>query len=85
MKPHVRNYFKAFNYDESSVILCEVCGAVAIDIHHVLGRWKFGKKQKGEQDDVTNLVALCRSCHDKAHGDYTKVYRQMCEEIISKR
>lgn len=48
---------------------CEVCGKTAVDIHHIIPRSKFGKKTKELQDDVSNLIALCRECHDKAHNN----------------
>ena len=67
MMPHTKIYLKYFDYGESDVILCECCmGNKAVDIHHVYGR--------GEGKDViTNLMAVCRKCHEKAHnGKLTK-------------
>jgi 5-methylcytosine-specific restriction endonuclease McrA len=52
---------KFFDYGESDVILCEACGRPAKDIHHIEGRGK-GK------DVISNLIALCRKCHERAHG-----------------
>jgi len=62
MKPHVKNYLKHYGYGEQDVILCEQCGKQAVDIHH--------KKLKSQQgtDEIDNLIALCRKCHDAAHG-----------------
>jgi 5-methylcytosine-specific restriction endonuclease McrA len=85
MEKHVVNYMKAFGYDQSSFIPCEVCGAKAIDIHHVVPRSKFGSKRKHEQDAVKNLVALCRPCHDQAHGYLSIRMRIKFREIIKKR
>jgi 5-methylcytosine-specific restriction endonuclease McrA len=65
MKRHVKNYLKAHGYGEQDIIPCEKCGAVAVDIHHK----KF--KSQGGTDDVENLIALCRKCHDRAHGKIT--------------
>jgi 5-methylcytosine-specific restriction endonuclease McrA len=62
MKRHVKNYLKAHGYGEQDIIPCEECGGVAVDIHHK----KF--KSQGGTDDVENLIALCRKCHDRAHG-----------------
>lgn len=67
MQNHVKVYFQAFNLDEGDFVRCEKCGAKAIDIHHIIPRSKFGKKRKDEQDNITNLMALCRPCHDEAH------------------
>lgn len=60
MKRHVKIYMKYFDYAKQEVILCEACGRVAVDIHHIEGRGK-GK------DVIENLMALCRRCHSLAH------------------
>jgi 5-methylcytosine-specific restriction endonuclease McrA len=52
---------KHFDYGEQDVIPCEACGGVAVDIHHINGR--IGE----DADDIRNLMALCRRCHEKAH------------------
>ena len=49
-------------YCEQDWIPCQVCGGTAVDIHHILF------KSKGGTDDVRNLIALCRKCHEEAHG-----------------
>ena len=66
MTPHARIYLDYFGLIESDVILCEVCGKVGADIHHIYGRGK-GK------DTISNLMCVCRLCHQKAHGG-TKTY-----------
>ncbi len=67
MKAHIVNYHKGLGIDLGSWIACEVCSATSVDIHHILPRSKFGSKRKAEQDHVSNLVALCRVCHNLAH------------------
>ena len=62
MKKHVKNYMKHHGLGEQDVILCEKCGLLAVDIHH-----KTFKSQCGT-DEIENLIALCRNCHDEAHG-----------------
>ena len=62
MKKHVKNYLKSSGYKEGDFIPCEVCKETAVDIHHI----KF--KGQGGSDEYVNLIALCRSCHQKAHG-----------------
>ena len=68
MKNHTKVYFKAFGYDTNSWIGCEVCGATAVDIHHIESRGMGGSKHA---DTIENLMALCRECHvefgDKKH------------------
>lgn len=62
MKKHIKTYFDFFDYGEQDIVCCEVCKDVAVDIHHIVYR------SQGGQDDIENLMALCRKCHDKAHG-----------------
>ncbi len=47
---------------------CQICGAkttknkkVELEVHHIR------PKSMGGTDDETNLVTLCKSCHDKVH------------------
>lgn len=57
------------------------------DIHHIIPRSKFGKKNKAEQDKIENLMALCRFCHDKAHAEVfkkdflTEIHLKKCSSI----
>jgi len=61
MTRHCKVYMRYFDYGEQDVMLCEACGRPAKDIHHIEGRGK-GK------DVISNLMAMCRKCHDRAHG-----------------
>jgi len=75
MTPHVKTYLNYFGYTIADFIICEIpgCGSKAIDIHHVIPRSKFGSKTKNKQDNIENLIALCRKCHNLAHANiYTK-------------
>ena len=66
MQKHIKNYLKEHGYCKEDIILCEICGAVSVDIHHKIYR------SQGGTDEPENLVALCRSCHEAAHrGDIT--------------
>lgn len=49
---------------------CEVCGARATDIHHMLPR-----SQGGKLCDVTIFLALCRRCHQLAHDNPKWAYK----------
>ncbi len=53
-----------FGFDESSFIPCECCGAKAVEIHHLEAK----SIAKAKENLIDNLCAVCRSCHDKAHG-----------------
>ena len=59
-----------FDYVTAEEIPCEACGSPAVDIHHIYGR--------GEgRDVITNLMALCRKYHEKAHSTITKSEMQL--------
>jgi hypothetical protein len=61
MKPHVKIYLQHFDYIAQEEVPCEACTRPAVDIHHIHGRGKG-------RDVIENLIALCRKCHDRAHG-----------------
>jgi hypothetical protein len=77
MKPYTKTYLAYFNYGTEDFIPCEVCGRKAVDIAHIVARSKFGSKRKDEQDDISNLAAMCRGCH----YDYDFDNRWSVEEI----
>ena len=53
-------------------VSCMVCGAEGVDIHHIDAKGMGGKAGKNRPD---NLIALCRSCHEKAHrSEFSKAY-----------
>ena len=62
-----QNYFDYFGYKEGDFIACEVCGATAVDIHHIKARGMGGSKERFI-NQVENLMALCRKCHVQ-YGD----------------
>ena len=49
-------------YCKEDIILCEICGQQAVDIHHKIHR------SQGGTDEVDNLIALCRKDHEDAHS-----------------
>jgi len=63
MQKHTRIYYKYFDYGMDDVILCEVCGSPAVDIHHLDGRYKK------DSNNIEKLIALCRLHHDDAHAN----------------
>lgn len=63
MKAHTKVYIEYFGW--SDFYPCEICGAKAVDIHHIHARGMGGSKTK---DVIDNLMALCRSCHIE-YGD----------------
>lgn len=78
MKQYKQNYLQAFDYTTADMILCEVCGNRAVDIHHVV------HKSQGGTDEANNLIALCRECHNRAHNqsgckDFQSMLLDLCE------
>ena len=55
---------------ERSGGLCESCGAMGANIHHVVFKGLGGRKgrMKKELDQPDNLKVLCLVCHGAAHG-----------------
>jgi 5-methylcytosine-specific restriction endonuclease McrA len=76
VKKHIVVYLDHFDYDTDDFIPCEVCGAKAVDIHHIKARGMGGSNTK---DVIENLQALCRKCH-LDYGDK----KQWMEYLIEK-
>lgn len=66
MQKHTKIYFDYFGYTTADFIACEVCGAKAVDIHHIEPKGMGGSKKK---DYIHNLIALCRKDHERAHAN----------------
>ena len=75
MKKHVKIYLDYFGYGIDDKINCEVCGAIAVDVHHLDCRGMGGSKEK---DKIENLMAVCRQCHIE-YGD-KKQYMDFLKE-----
>lgn len=82
MKHHVKLYLDYFGFDTSDFIPCEYCGSRAVDIHHIKSRGMGGSKNL---DYIENLIALCRHCHDEAHGENCIEFTNHLKQIILKR
>lgn len=65
MNKHTKIYYSYFKYDETDFVGCELCGGVAVDIHHLIAKGMGGSKTK---DYIENLIAVCRACHVKCHS-----------------
>lgn len=76
MKNHTKVYINSLYYDVGDFIPCEVCNTKAVDIHHIFRRGMGGSR---DGDKIENLMALCRTCHEK-YGD-KKQYRDWLQKI----
>ena len=57
-------YCDYFGYDVNSFIECELCQKSAHEIHHLTVKGMGGRKNS---DVIENLIAVCRTCHNKCH------------------
>lgn len=87
MRNHTKVYMSFFGYGEESFVPCEVCGARAVDIHHIDARGMGGS---GDKDVIENLMGVCRKCHieygDRKHlKDYLRdIHQKFMEEFKNK-
>ena len=72
MVNHKRVYLKYFGYGEQDFIPCEVCAGRCVDIHHLVF------KSLGGKDEIENLMALCRTCHEIAHD--SRLYNEQLKK-----
>ena len=75
MKNHTKVYLNHFGYTGEDFICCEVCGARAVDLHHIFRR---GMGSSKSADTIENIMALCRKCHIE-YGD-KKEYMEFLKE-----
>jgi 5-methylcytosine-specific restriction endonuclease McrA len=74
MQKYIKTYCDYFDIKTQNELICEACGKMANDIHHINGRGK-GK------DVINNLMALCRKCHERAHSSKNYVSKDEFQYI----
>jgi len=52
-----------------------------VDIHHLEGRG-MGGDPKGRKNNIRNLIALCRKCHQRT--DVDKEFNEMLKERVNR-
>lgn len=82
MKNHTKTYLSFFGLSTGDFIPCEICHAEAKDIHHIYARGMGGNPSQ-DKDNIENLMALCRGCHE-FFGDKTK-YKNYLQYIHLKK
>ncbi len=73
MQKHTKIYLRHFGYGEQDFVCCEVCARRSVDIHHLTPR------SLGGTDEINNLMALCRTCHETAHA--SKLYNDQLKNV----
>lgn len=56
--------------------VCSVCGMKADEVHHIEEQHKADQNgfiDKTHKNQLSNLVGLCASCHDKVHDEQMKI------------
>jgi 5-methylcytosine-specific restriction endonuclease McrA len=79
MRKHTQIYLQGMGYKKTDFVPCEVCGAQAVDVHHIEARGMGGNKKA---DVIDNLMGLCRKCHIE-YGD-KKQYKEFLKDIHAK-
>jgi hypothetical protein len=74
MQKYIKVYLDYFDIKTENELICEACGRPAVDIHHINGRGL-------NMDVIKNLMALCRKCHDRAHGSKNYVSKDQFQFI----
>jgi 5-methylcytosine-specific restriction endonuclease McrA len=75
VKKYTQIYLNYFGYSIADFVPCEICQKKAVDIHHIEAR----SKRKDLENDIGNLMAVCRECHIK-FGD-KKEYKDYLKEL----
>ena len=78
MKKYTKIYYDYFGYCIEDIVPCEVCSRKSVDIHHIEAR----SKRKDLENDITNLMALCREHHIE-YGD-KKNHKEYLQKIHDK-
>ncbi|MHA1795821.1 MAG: HNH endonuclease [Promethearchaeota archaeon] len=66
MQKHTKIWMDFFDKTTDEIVLCENCRSKATEIHHIDSKGMGGTSLN--KDYIENLIALCRSCHEMAHG-----------------
>ena len=73
MTNHVKVYVNHHSIGEQDIWGCENCGKLdyiwRFDIHHIIHRSQLG------EDNIENLMCLCRECHNGHHQKGKEVKR----------
>ncbi len=66
-------YYKHHGLDKCDMLLCKICGSMAVNLHHVI------YKSQGGTDDPSNLIPLCFDCHFNHHNKNNPTSEQLKE------
>lgn len=83
MLKYQRDRLKSRHKSPTDIIHCEIpdCPNVATEIHHISRSMRGKRKNK---DDGSDLIALCRPCHEKIHAQNTEKNIKNLLEIVQK-
>lgn len=59
--------------DKEEKNICELCGCESdLTKHHLIPKLRAKNKYKEIKEDPSNLIWICRSCHDQIHAIWTE-------------
>jgi len=74
MSNYRKVYAKFFSYGDQDYACCEKCQINPMDsVHHIFNKGAFPGP---DVDNITNLIGVCRACHDRAHSSNTEEMRE---------
>ena len=57
--------------------VCETCGCIApLTRHHLVPQSRTKNGYKDLKDDLSNIIMICRPCHDAIHATYGETERR---------
>ena len=80
MQKYVKDYYKSRGLDAGEFVACEMCWCKEIvDIHHIESSFRGRRTHK---KDGSNLIWVCRACHDHIHSNNDLEIRLELKEIV---
>jgi len=80
MQQYQKDFYKSRGADYSDFIACEYCDCKGIvDIHHIEQSFRWKRKHN---KDWSDLIWLCRVCHEHVHANNNLETRAMLKEIV---
>lgn len=79
MQSYTKIYLKHFGYGIDDFIPCEICNSKSTELHHIHNR----SHRKDLLNDIINIMAICRSCHEK-YGDKVQ-FKDWLQNIHNKK
>lgn len=87
MQKYVKDYLKSRKIDpDFDTVVCELCYygewkmTQAVDVHHI----EQSMRKRTHKPDGSDLIGLCRECHNRIHSRNNKENRDKLLELVAK-